>query len=71
MTRVLAHAKGSASSSYTVKSEDTLGSTALLAVLTALQDNSGLVGGLPDGLEPAVGAKNAGPGTFGPRVTTH
>ncbi|GAA2971375.1 holin [Streptomyces enissocaesilis] len=31
-----------------------LGSTGLLAVLTAIQDNSGLVGGLPDGLEPFV-----------------
>ena len=28
-----------------------LGSTGLLAVLTAVQDNAGLVGGLPDGLE--------------------
>ena len=31
-----------------------LGSTGLLAVLTAVQDNAGLVGGLPDGLEPFV-----------------
>ena len=31
-----------------------LGSTGLLAVLTALQDNTGLVGGLPDALEPFV-----------------
>lgn len=31
-----------------------LGSTGLLAVLTAVQDNSGLVGGLPDVLEPFV-----------------
>ncbi|MET9517046.1 holin [Streptomyces sp. NPDC002994] len=31
-----------------------LGSTGLLAVLTAIQDNSGLVAGLPDGLEPFV-----------------
>lgn len=31
-----------------------LGSTGLLAVLTAIQDNAGLVGGLPDGLEPFV-----------------
>lgn len=29
-----------------------LGSTGLLAVLTAIQDNSGLVGGLPDAVEP-------------------
>lgn len=29
-----------------------LGSTGLLAVLAAIQDNSGLVGGLPNGVEP-------------------
>ncbi|MEU2181222.1 holin [Streptomyces thermolilacinus] len=29
-----------------------LASTGLLAVLTAIQDNAGLVAGLPDGLEP-------------------
>ena len=31
-----------------------LGSTGLLAVLTAVQDNTGLVAGLPDALEPFV-----------------
>lgn len=31
-----------------------LGSTGLLAILSAIQDNAGLVGGLPDGLEPFV-----------------
>lgn len=31
-----------------------LGSTGLLAVLTAVQDNAGLVSGLPDGIEPFV-----------------
>lgn len=31
-----------------------LGSTGLLAVLTAVQDNAGLVAGLPDGIEPFV-----------------
>jgi hypothetical protein len=31
-----------------------LASTGLLAVLTAIQDNAGLVGGLPDPLEPFV-----------------
>jgi hypothetical protein len=31
-----------------------LASTGLLAILTAIQDNAGLVGGLPDALEPFV-----------------
>lgn len=31
-----------------------LGSTGLLAALAAIQDNSGLVGGLPDAMEPFV-----------------
>lgn len=31
-----------------------LASTALLAVLTAIQDNSGLIDGLPDVIEPFV-----------------
>ncbi|MHC3392102.1 holin [Streptomyces lavendulocolor] len=29
-----------------------LASTGLLAILTAIQDNAGLVGGLPDSVEP-------------------
>lgn len=31
-----------------------LAATALLAVLTAIQDNAGLIGGLPDAVEPFV-----------------
>lgn len=31
-----------------------LASTGLLAILTSIQDNAGLVAGLPDGLEPFV-----------------
>jgi hypothetical protein len=31
-----------------------LASTGLLAILTAIQDNAGLVAGLPDALEPFV-----------------